>query len=95
MDQLNELTGKLTNLCKDSFAQTNDFSTRMTEEATKIAEGQASGVKEIFELGLKTQNQVMQEWMKQTTAARDMWSEAIHTFTKAFETTPTKTGKAS
>lgn len=96
MTQLNDLTAQVTTLLKRSYEQTNDFSKRVGEEATRTMEGQYEQARELVELGLQTQTSLYTEWVKQATTARDMWTEAFHSFSKGFETAkPVKTQKAS
>ncbi len=96
MTQLNDLTAQVSTLCKKSYEQTSEFSTRVGEEATRVMEGQFGQVREMVELGMQTQTSLYTEWMKQTATARDMWTEAFHSFSKSFETgKPVKTTKAS
>lgn len=96
MNQLNELNAGITNLMKRSYEQTTQFSSKVGEEAGRVIEGQFDQVRELMELGMQTQSTVWNEWVKSTTTARDMWTEAVESFAKTFETkTPAKTSKAS
>lgn len=97
MTQWNEVTGQVSSLLKKSYEQTSAFNTKIGEEATRVVEGQFEQARELMELGMETQSTLFNEWMKQTATARDMWTEAVQTFSKSFEgaTKPVKAAKAS
>lgn len=95
--QWNEVSSQISSLWKKSYEQTSAFGTKIGEEATRVVEGQFDQARELMELGMQTQSTLFNEWMKQTATARDMWTEAAHTFSKTFEGNikPVKTAKAS
>lgn len=96
MNQINELNAGMTNLMKRTYEQTSQFSSKIGEEAGRVVEGQFDQARELVEMGMQTQSTVWNEWVKQATTARDMWTEAVESFAKTFETkTPSKTSKAS
>lgn len=97
MNQLNELNAGITNLVKRSYEQTTQFSSKVGEEAGRVIEGQFDQARELVEIGMQTQTTIWNEWVKNATTARDMWTEAVESFAKTFEpkTPVVKASKAS
>lgn len=95
MTQWNEVAAQLSTLWKRSYEQGTEFSTRVGEEATRVVEGQIDQARKVMELGMETQTELYNEWMKQTATARDMWSETVHSFGKTFEAPKATKAKAS
>lgn len=95
MTQWNEIAAQMSSLWKKSYEQGTEFSTRVGEETTRVLEGQIDQARKVVELGMETQTELYNEWMKQSATARDMWTETFHSFGKTFEAAKPTKAKAS
>lgn len=80
-------------LWKKSIEESAQFGSSLQTEMAKRMERQSETMKEVFDLGLQTQNKMMDEFVKNAQSATELFKENVGTMGKVWQ--ETKTPKAS